>query len=154
MLYLSWSFTPILCWLGTHLVSLGRTPVLWWYCPRFTTGRGVFLSATVSLPRYWHHSYVYVMSGTTCLLSVCGRCRGVAIIVSSRTWCLPSAGCVFLFSHLGVVDYPHDIVPKKMDLVMSWNINLLGWEWCFLLMWITRLDGMAFWFLVGGSTDL
>ena len=86
MLFLD--FPPIMCWSGTHMMSLGRTPVLWWYRPILSPGRSVCMYSTF---------YVSWTLGIPCLPSVCGCCCSSAHIISCRTWCHPSAGCVFVY---------------------------------------------------------
>ena len=61
---------------------------------------------------------------------------------------------VFLFYHLGVVEYSHDHMPNKQATANSCPMDVLIWEWYFLKMWNTSLSGIAFWYFVGGYTDL
>ena len=97
-IWLSSIFPPIMCWLRTHLMSLGRNPLLWLYRPRFTLGTGIFLSATWSLSRSWHHSSMSKMSGAPCMPSVCSRWCKLPWVVYCITWCIPYTGCMLVYS--------------------------------------------------------
>ena len=76
------------------------SPVLWSYHPRLAPGIVVFLSATGSLLCYWHHSSESIIPVTPCLPGVCRRFCTVDCVVSCRTWCILSAGCVSVYSPL------------------------------------------------------
>ena len=99
MIVLDFSTHTVL--IGTSMMPLGRTPVLWWYRTRLTTDRGVLLSANGSMSRFWNYSPVSVMPGTSCLPNVCSRCCAVSHVISCRNWCLHSAGCVFIYFPFG-----------------------------------------------------
>ena len=155
MLCLFCDYLPTLCSLGCHLMFLGMIPVLWWYCPRLVPGRGVSLSATGSLFRCLLHSFVSCILGKTCLSGVSSRWCSVASAVSCRTWCPPSAGCMFVYSPLWglwinrMIACQRKSLPKLFFLWMCSGGNCVSCK-CVAISWIGWPSGV----LWGGSPDL
>ena len=63
--------------------------------------------------------------GNTFMLGVWSRCCEVAHAIYCRTWCLPSAGCVFVYSPLWGLWSTSIIACQK---ILSWLVVLWMWS--------------------------
>ena len=125
MLFVRWlSFfdaPPRPCSLVCHVLLPNMIPVGWWFLPRCAPGRGLWLSATVSLWRFWPRFYMYVMSGRSYQLGGRSHCRGKILCVFYKNVYPLFEGYVFWLCRTGFVALrrANDDTRVSSDIVVS-----------------------------------
>ena len=93
-------FSPTLCLLGCHMMSLDMNPLSWWCRTIYVISRGVCLSTTGQLLRSWPHYSMYGILGRPYPKCVLDWFHVWACIIFCRIWCCPSEGLVFICNPL------------------------------------------------------
>ena len=100
---------PRPCSLVCHVLLLIMIPVGWWFPPRWAPGRGLWLSATVSLWSFWPHFSVCGMSGKPYQIDGGSHCCGKVICVFCKKIPFLKDACAFVlpFRSIRVLACPH-----------------------------------------------
>ena len=107
-----------LCSLVCHVLFPNMSPVGYWFPPRCAPGRGLGLSATMSLWRFWPRFSVWGMSGRRYQIGGGSHCRGKILCVLCKNVYPLSEGCVSWLCRTGFVALRRRMMTKGFPLLL------------------------------------